>query len=147
MTCWELKDSGLDPILVTDNCVAKLMADEKIDLVIVGADIVAVNGDIANKIGTYNLAVLSKYHGVPFYVAAPTSTFDFHTKEGSDIVIENRRNEEITSVKGTRVAPLGVKVYNPAFDITPAGLITGIITDLGMISPVSEETIETCFAY
>jgi methylthioribose-1-phosphate isomerase len=147
LTSWELQEAGLEPILITDNCAAKLMADEKIDLVIVGADRVAVNGDVANKIGTYGLAVLCKYHKIPFYVAAPASTFDFHTKQGCDIPIENRKDEEVTSIRGVQIAPNGVKVYNPAFDVTPAELITGIITDLGIISPVDEETVEKCFAY
>ena len=119
------------------------MKEGKIHLVIVGADRIAANGDTANKIGTYGVAVLAHAHGIPFYVAAPSSTFDLSIADGSQIPIEQRDPREITQGMGKVIAPEGIHVYNPAFDVTPAKFIKGIITEKGHISPVNEETIRT----
>lgn len=128
LTMWELKESGLHPTLLCDNMVGKLMSDRKINMVLVGADRIAVNGDVANKIGTFTLAITAKYHNIPFHVAAPLSTFDFNCKTGNNITIEYRPYNEVTDDSG-------ILVYNPAFDITPNELITSIITDRGIIKP------------
>lgn len=129
LTAWELQKEGIDHTVITDNMAGYLMAQKKIHCVIVGADRIAANGDTANKIGTYALAVLSEKHRIPFYVAAPMSTVDRKTKCGYDIPIEERKPEEITHFQGHRIVPLGSKVYNPAFDVTPASMITAIITE------------------
>jgi methylthioribose-1-phosphate isomerase len=122
--------------LITDNMAGALMRQGKIHLCIVGADRIAANGDVANKIGTYSVAVLAKAHGIPFYVAAPYSTIDLETKTGADIPIEQRNPLEVTTMHSSHpVAPAGVSVYNPAFDVTPAELITGIITERGVFKP------------
>ena len=131
LTAWELMKEGINATLICDNMAASLMAKGKIDKVVVGADRIASNGDVANKIGTYNLAVLSKVHKVPFYVAAPISTFDFRIASGKDIVIEERNPDEVRTIMGSYVAPKKIKVYNPAFDVTPHKLITAIITEKG----------------
>jgi len=138
LTAWELLNEGIDTTLICDNMAASLMAKGKIDKIFVGADRIASNGDAANKIGTYSLAVLAKYHKVPFYVVAPLSTFDFKLKTGKDIPIEERSGDEVRSVMGKRIAPRNVKVYNPAFDVTPNRLITGIVTENGIIKDMSE---------
>jgi methylthioribose-1-phosphate isomerase len=117
------------------------MRERKVHLVVVGADRIASNGDVANKIGTYGVAVLAKAHGIPFYVAAPSSTFDLSIPDGFAIPIEQRDPREITHGFGRQTAPDGVGVYNPAFDVTPAELIAGIITEKGIINPVNSETI------
>ena len=136
LTAWELKKKGVDVTIICDNMAAALMKDKKIDRVITGADRIALNGDSANKIGTYNLAVLSKYHRIPFYIAAPASTFDLSLQQGSGIIIEERDSEEVTSLLSERaIAPFGAKVFNPAFDVTENSLITAIITDRGVIKP------------
>ncbi len=135
LTTWELTKAGIDAILITDNMAASLMRQKKIDVVVVGADRIAANGDVANKIGTYNLAVIAKYHGIPFYVAAPTSTIDPLIASGSDIPIEQRDGKEITEGFGKTIAPKGIKVFSPAFDVTPADLITAIITEQGIHTP------------
>jgi len=132
LTAWELKKEGIDATLICDNTAASLMAKGKIDKVIVGADRIARNGDVANKIGTYNLAVLAKAHGIPFYVAAPVSTFDFNIAGGEDIVIEERNADEVRTIMGRYIAPKKIKVYNPAFDVTPNKLVTAIITERGI---------------
>ena len=132
LTAWELTQARVPCTVICDNMAGKLMKDGKIDLVLVGADRIAANGDTANKIGTYSLAVLAHYHKIPFYVVAPRSTFDRSIKDGSRIPIEHRSEGEITTVAEKRIAPYGVKAYNPAFDITPAKLITGIITEIGV---------------
>jgi len=132
LTTWELIREGIDTTLICDNMAASIMAKGKIDMIFVGADRIAANGDTANKIGTYNLAVLADYHDIPFYVVAPISTFDLNLKTGADIPIEERNGNEVRSVSGKLVAPRNVKVYNPAFDVTPAGLITAIITEKGI---------------
>ncbi len=133
LTCWELVREGIETTLICDNMAATLMAQGKIDIIFAGADRIASNGDSANKIGTYMLAVLAKYHKVPFYIVAPKSTFDLKIKSGKQIPIEERREDEVTHVGGIRTAASGVKVYNPAFDVTPAKLIAGIVTEYGVI--------------
>jgi len=127
--------------LLCDSMAAMVMKQGKIDAVIVGADRIAANGDTANKIGTYGVAIVAQAHNIPFYVAAPVSTFDLTLKTGDEIPIEERDESEITCGFGKRTAPEGVQVYNPAFDVTPARLITGIITEKGIIRPVCEKTI------
>lgn len=136
LTAWELMQDKIPVTLITDNMAGTLMRQGKIQLCVVGADRIAANGDVANKIGTYSVAVLAKAHGIPFYVAAPYSTIDLGTKSGKDIPIEQRNPEEVTRVHGgDPIAPAGVDVFNPAFDVTPADLITGIITERGVFKP------------
>jgi methylthioribose-1-phosphate isomerase len=136
LTAWELMQDKIPVTLITDNMAGSLMRQGKIQLCVVGADRIAANGDVANKIGTYSVAVLAKAHGIPFYVAAPYSTIDLKTKTGADIPIEQRNPLEVTTIHGSHpVAPAGVDVYNPAFDVTPAELITGIITERGVFKP------------
>jgi methylthioribose-1-phosphate isomerase len=132
LTAWELIHEGIDTTLICDNMAASLMAKGKIDRIFVGADRIASNGDTANKIGTYNLAVLARHHGVPFYVVAPLSTFDLKLKSGRDIPIEERDGNEVRMIFGKLVAPKNVKVYNPAFDVTPGEFITAIINEYGI---------------
>jgi methylthioribose-1-phosphate isomerase len=141
LTAWELKQRGIPVTLICDNMAAQVMREGKIQLVVVGADRIASNGDTANKIGTYGVALCAKAHGVPFFVAAPSSTFDLSIADGSAIPIEQRDPREITHGFGRQTAPDGVDVYNPAFDVTPAELITGIITETGIIRPVNRGTI------
>ncbi|GHT14605.1 methylthioribose-1-phosphate isomerase [Planctomycetales bacterium] len=141
LTAWELMQRGIDVTVICDSMAAMVMRQKKINGVVVGADRIAANGDAANKIGTYSVAVNAKMHGVPFYVAAPVSTFDLTLKDGSLIPIEERQPDEITHGFGKQTAPDGVNVYNPAFDVTPAELITGIVTEHGIISPVNRENI------
>ncbi|MFH1888778.1 MAG: S-methyl-5-thioribose-1-phosphate isomerase [Candidatus Omnitrophota bacterium] len=142
LTAWELKKSGVDVTLICDNMAATLMLQGKIDGVIAGADRIAANGDTANKIGTYNLAVLSHYHKVPFYIAAPHTTFDLNIKTGKEIPIEQRSAGEVTDLFFKRsVTAKGVKVFNPAFDVTPHNLISAIITDKGIIRPAYKRNI------
>jgi len=136
LTAWELMQDQIPVTLITDNMAGSLMRQGKIQICVVGADRIAANGDVANKIGTYSVAVLARAHGIPFYVAAPYSTIDLATKTGADIPIEERNPLEVTSIHGSHpVAPAGVAVYNPAFDVTPADLITGIITERGIFVP------------
>ena len=141
LTAWELQQSGIDVTLICDNMAGRVMGEGKINLVITGADRIAANGDAANKIGTYGVAVLAKFHGVPFYVAAPSSTFDLSLTSGAEIPIEQRDSREITDGFGRRTAPENVKTYNPAFDVTPHELISGLITEKGIITPVNEKTV------
>ena len=133
LTTWELAQAGVPHTLIPDVAAGHLMARGEVDVVLVGGDRVAANGDTANKIGTYTLAVLAARHGVPFYVVAPTSSIDLDTPDGAAIPIEERKAEEVLEVRGVRVAPAGTEVRNPAFDITPAELITGIVTDEGIV--------------
>ncbi|MBC8258856.1 MAG: S-methyl-5-thioribose-1-phosphate isomerase [SAR324 cluster bacterium] len=133
LTSWELQQSGLDVTLLTDNMAAHIMSKGLIDLVITGTDRVAANGDVANKIGTHGVAILAKYFGIPFYVACPYSTIDLNTTEGSEIVIEERKAEEVTHFGLRRTAPEKIKTCNPAFDVTPKELVTGLITEKGII--------------
>jgi len=136
LTCYELRRHGVDVTLICDNMAAALMAQGKIYRVVAGADRIASNGDAANKIGTYALAVLARYHKIPFYIAAPVSTFDFSINSGAGIPIEERDPDEVTGMFfRSPIAPAGIKVYNPAFDVTPSGLITAIITDRGVLVP------------
>ena len=146
LTAWELMQRDINVTLICDSMAALVMQQGKIDGVVVGADRIAANGDTANKIGTYGVAVSAKAHGVPFYVAAPTSTFDLELSDGSKIPIEERSAEEICCGFGKRTAPEGVRVYNPAFDVTPAELIAGIITERGIISPVNRQNVEAAFS-
>ena len=134
LTAWEMKKEKIPATLITDNMAGFLMQQGKIDKIIVGADRIAVNGDTANKIGTYALAVLARAHRIPFYIAAPLSTFDFSLKSGNQIPIEERKSDEVTTFRGINVAPKNMHVYNPAFDITPARHITAIITEKGIIT-------------
>lgn len=133
LTAWELAQDGIDVTIIADNMAASLMRKGMIDACVVGADRIVSNGDTANKIGTYSVAVLAKAHGIPFYVAAPTSTIDPSIASGDEIVIEERSSEEMTHIDGVAVAPAGVPVMNPAFDVTPAEFITAIITERGII--------------
>ena len=135
ITAWELARAGVPATLITDSMAAHVMRTRRIDAVMVGADRIAANGDVANKIGTYALAVLARAHGVAFYVSAPLSTVDFATPTGADIVIEERAPDEVTRGFGHQTAPDGVEVYNPAFDITPADYVTAIITDKAIVRP------------
>ncbi len=141
LTAWELAQHGVKATLICDNMAAQVMKEGKVQHVIVGADRIAANGDAANKIGTYGLAVLAKHHGIPFYVAAPSTTFDFNLADGSGIPIEQRNSREITHGFGSCTAPEGVVVYNPAFDVTPAELTSALITEKGVIRPVNEGNI------
>jgi methylthioribose-1-phosphate isomerase len=133
LTAWELDRLGIDHTLVVDSVAGSLMADGLVDLVVVGADRIAANGDVANKIGTYSLAVLAHHHGIPFYVAAPRSTFDPDCPDGAAIQVELRGADEVAVVAGTRLAPDGVAVENRAFDVTPAALVTGYVTEEGVL--------------
>jgi methylthioribose-1-phosphate isomerase len=141
LTAWELKRRGIPVTLICDNMAAQVMREGKVHMVVVGADRIAANGDTANKIGTYGVALLARAHGIPFFVAAPSSTFDLSIGSGSDIPIEQRDPREVTHGFGRQTAPEGVEVYNPAFDVTPAELIAGIITEKGIVRPVNAETI------
>jgi len=142
LTAWELVREGIPCTLITDNMAGFLMKKGEVDLVIVGADRIAANGDAANKIGTYGLAVLARAHGIPFYVAAPLSTIDPTLPDGGAIPIEERAADEVTHVGGIRMAPEGIDVWNPAFDVTPHELITAVITEAGVIRPPFAEGIE-----
>jgi methylthioribose-1-phosphate isomerase len=142
LTAWECVQEGIPCTLITDNMAGHMMSRGEVDLVIVGADRIAANGDVANKIGTYTLAVLAKRHNLPFYVAAPLSTFDPTIADGSKIPIEERGADEVTGYGSTRWAPRGVKVRNPAFDVTPAELVTGIITERGVIMHPDRQKIQ-----
>lgn len=141
LTAWELEQEHIPARLITDSMAGTVMAQNMVDGVIVGADRIAVNGDTANKIGTYTLAVLASYHHLPFYIAAPLSTFDPSSHTGADIPIELRAESEVRSFRGAVAAPEGFPVYNPAFDVTPASLITAFITEHGVIRPPFAETI------
>jgi methylthioribose-1-phosphate isomerase len=135
LTAWELGRAGLDVVLFTDSMAAALMRERRIDCCLVGADRIAVNGDVANKIGTYAMAIAARHHGIPFYVAAPSSSIDPRTTTGDAIVIEQRGADEVRRGFGVATAPAGVAVYNPAFDVTPAALITAIVSDRGVHRP------------
>lgn len=135
LTAWELQRDGIPCTLVTDNAVGHLMQRSAVDAVIVGTDRTAANGDVANKIGTYTLAVLAARHHLPFYVAAPTSSIDLATSRGADIPIEERSPDEVTHIGGRRLAPRGARAFHPAFDVTPARLVSAIVTERGVVSP------------
>jgi methylthioribose-1-phosphate isomerase len=144
LTAWELQRRNVPCTLICDSMAAQVMREGKIQAVIVGADRITARGDTANKIGTYGVAVLAKHHNIPFYVAAPRSTFDLSIVSGDDIPIEQRSAAEIVNGFGRQTAPSGIEVYNPAFDVTPAELITAIITERGIIAPVVEENVRAC---
>jgi methylthioribose-1-phosphate isomerase len=141
LTAWELDRLGIPATLVADVMAGSLMASDDVDLVVVGADRIAANGDVANKIGTYSLAVLAAHHGVPFYVAAPTSTIDLATPTGADIPVEERSPEEVRIVGGTLLAPAGTAALNRAFDVTPAALVTAIVTEVGVARPPYDKSL------
>ena len=141
LTAWELTQAGINAVVITDNMAAQVMRERRIQMVITGADRIAANGDTANKIGTYGVAIIAKRHDIPFYIAAPVSTFDLSLASGDTIPIEQRGAEEITEGFGKRTAPDGIAVYAPAFDVTPAELITAIVTDRGIIDPVTRENV------
>ena len=141
LTAWELTQRGIDTTLICDSMAAQVMREKRVQAVVTGADRIAANGDTANKIGTYGLALLAAAHQIPFYVAAPTNTFDLALGSGDEIPIEERDPREITHGFGQRTAPANVAVYNPAFDVTPASLIQGLITERGVIAPVNREAI------
>jgi methylthioribose-1-phosphate isomerase len=141
LTAWELVKDGIDTTVITDNMAGTMMRGGNIDLVVVGADRIAANGDTANKVGTYTVAVLAKEHGIPFYVAAPLSTIDLATADGSGIPIEERPDREVTHVGSSRLTPDGAHIRNPAFDVTPAKYITAIITEKGIARPPFAESL------
>jgi methylthioribose-1-phosphate isomerase len=145
LTAWELMEDGIETVLITDGMSGSMMRRGEIDLVVVGADRIARNGDVANKIGTYTVAVLAKEHGVPFYVAAPLSTIDLTCPDGEEIPIEERDPGEVTSFGGVRVAPEGVRVRNPAFDVTPARYVAAIVTERGIVRAPYEESLAALF--
>jgi len=144
LTAWELQQRQIPCTVICDSMAAQVMREGRVQAVIVGADRITARGDTANKIGTYGVAVLAKYHNIPFYVAAPRSTFDLSIVSGEAIPIEQRKPEEITNGLGRQTAPTGIDVYNPAFDVTPAELITAIVTERGIIAPVCEENVRSC---
>jgi methylthioribose-1-phosphate isomerase len=141
LTAWELQQHGVPTTLICDNMAGQVMKEARVQKIVVGADRIAANGDAANKIGTYSVAVLARHHRIPFYVAAPSSTFDLTLANGNAIPIEERDPREITQGMGKQTAPDGIRVYNPAFDVTPAELIAGIITERGIVRPVDAATI------
>lgn len=145
LTAWELVHAGIDATLISDNMAALVMREGKVDIVITGADRIAANGDSANKIGTYGVALLARAHDIPFYIAAPLSTVDREIATGKEIPIEERDPDEVRKIGGHWIAPRDVKVYNPAFDVTPAELIHGIITEVGIIRPPYTENIAAAF--
>jgi len=145
LTAWELAEDGIPLTLITDNMAGYLMSLGRIDCVIVGADRISSNGDVANKIGTYSVAVLAHAHGIPFYVAAPTSTIDLNMPSGDHIPIEERNQEEVLTLQGVRTAPLGVRAFNPAFDVTPHRYVAAIITEAGIArEPFGDSLREVC---
>jgi methylthioribose-1-phosphate isomerase len=141
LTAWECMQAGLDAVLICDNMAGSLMRQGKVQAVFTGADRIAANGDTANKIGTYGLSILAKAHSIPFYIVAPSSTFDLSIKSGLEIPIEQRAADEVTAFGGIQTAPTGIKVYNPAFDVTEAANITAIITEKGVIENPTAEKI------
>jgi methylthioribose-1-phosphate isomerase len=145
LTAWELVRDGIETTVITDNMAGSLMHNGRVNFVVVGADRIAANGDTANKIGTYSVAVLAREHGIPFYVAAPLSTIDLKTADGSLIPIEERQAKEVTHIKGVQLAPDGALIWNPAFDVTPHHLIAGIITERGICRPPYIESLRRAF--
>ena len=141
LTAWELVKDGIDTTVITDSMSASMMRLGHVDLVVVGADRIAANGDVANKVGTYGVAVLAKEHGIPFYVAAPISTVDLNTPDGTHIPIEERNEREVTHVGASRITPGGAQIRNPAFDVTPAKYVTAIVTERGIALPPYDESL------
>ena len=146
LSAWELNQLGIPHTIIVDGASGLVMKRFGVNLVLVGADRIAANGDTANKIGTYNLAIVARYHGVPFYVAAPTSTIDLSTAKGDLITIEERSKDEVLKIGETTIAPRESDVFNPAFDVTPAELITAIVTERGIVYPPYEENLPRLFA-
>jgi len=146
LTAWELQQAGIDVTVICDNMAGWLMKQGMVDAVITGADRIAANGDAANKIGTYSLSILAREHKIPFYIAAPSSTFDMNIKSGAEIPIEQRAADEVRNFAGTQTAPEGIGVYNPAFDVTEARDIAAIITEKGVIEHPSLEKISECLS-
>jgi len=146
LTAWELMRDGIHTTVITESMAGPLMRAGEVDLVVVGADRIAANGDTANKIGTYTVAVLAHEHKVPFYVAAPLSTIDLATPDGDHIPIEERNQREVTHLGSSRLTPVGVNIRNPAFDVTPHRYITGIITERGIFRPPFSESLREAFA-
>lgn len=146
LTAWELSQRGIPVTVICDSMAAHVMQTQNVDAVITGADRITARGDVANKIGTYGLAVAAKHHGIPFYVAAPSSTFDMSLTDGADIPIEERTATEVVAPYGQVIAPSEAQVYNPAFDVTPAELVTALITERGVIQPINQQTIANHFA-
>src|SRR5262249_53813252 len=146
LTAWSLQAGGIPLTLITDNTAGYLMSQGRSDLVVVGADRIAANGDVANKIGTYSVAVLAHAHAIPFYVAAPTSTVDLSLPSGESIPIEQRSATEVTHLAGQRIAPEGIEVANPAFDVTPHRYVTAIITERGVLRPPYEAALRAAVA-
>lgn len=146
LTMWEFQQRNINATLICDSAAAQVMREGRIQAVITGADRITAGGDTANKIGTYSIATLAKAHGIPFYVAAPATTFDLSLASGADIPIEQRDPQELTHPFGHQTAPADIAVYNPAFDVTPAELIAAIITDRAVIRPVSSESVRACIA-
>jgi methylthioribose-1-phosphate isomerase len=146
LTAWELQQRGIDVTLICDNMAAQVMQEGRVQAVITGADRIAANGDAANKIGTYGVALLAAAHHIPFYIAAPSSTFDLSIQSGAEIPIELRDPREVTHGFGRQTAPDGIDVYNPAFDVTPAGLIAAIVCERGVIQPINQKTIAAMLA-
>ncbi len=147
LTAWELLRDGIETTVITDNMAGAIMHAGRIDLVVVGADRIAANGDTANKIGTYTVAVLAREHNIPFYVAAPLSTIDLATPDGSHIPIEERNVREVTHLHGSRLTPVGALIRNPAFDVTPHHLIAGIISECGILRPPYIESLKQVFEH
>jgi len=145
LTAFELMRAGIETSLITDNTAGWVMREGRVDMVIVGSDRIARNGDVCNKIGTYSVAVLAREHGIPFFVVAPLSTFDLGIADGSRIPIEERPAEEVTEAFGRRIAPTDCKVYSPAFDVTPARLVSGIVTEVGILRNPTSHAIEAAF--
>jgi methylthioribose-1-phosphate isomerase len=141
LTAWELVREGIETTVITESMAGPLMREKEIDIVIVGADRIAANGDVANKIGTYTVAVLAREHDIPFYVAAPLSTIDLSTPDGEHIPIEERDQREVSHFGASRVTPEGARIRNPAFDVTPYRYITGIITERGISYPPYSESL------
>jgi methylthioribose-1-phosphate isomerase len=142
LTAYEAAQAGIPHAVLPDSAAASLMAAGEVDLVITGADRIAADGSVANKVGTYSLAVLARHHGVPFVVAAPVSTIDFAASDGTAIAVEHRPGQEVTSFAGTAVAPPGSAAYNPAFDVTGAELVTALVTERGVVRPVNAGTLQ-----
>jgi methylthioribose-1-phosphate isomerase len=145
LTAWELGRDGIETTVITDNMAGAMMQQGQVDMVVVGADRIVANGDTANKIGTYPVAVLAREHGIPFYVAAPLSTIDLATPEGRHIPIEERSAREVTHLAGSQLTPDGVRIRNPAFDVTPHRFITGIITERGILRAPYTESLKRAF--
>jgi methylthioribose-1-phosphate isomerase len=143
LTAWELMKDGIPTTVISDNMAGAVMKQGKIGAIVVGADRIAANGDVANKIGTYTVAILAKEHGIPFYVAAPISTVDLECPDGGSIPIEQRNAKEITHIAGRQMTPEGVSIENPAFDVTPAKYVTAIITERGIARAPYEESLHS----